>query len=80
MENKKIIGMLVLMLFLQLSCGAVLCCNMWSQLHYDCSCAMAWAFPGLPLQRPRFDPRPVRVGFGVDKLEVQQVFLQVFQL
>ena len=80
MENKKIIGMVVLILFLQLSCGAMLHCNMWSQLHYDCICAMAWAVPGLSLWRPSFDPRPVRVGFVVDKLAVEQVFLQVFQL
>jgi hypothetical protein len=41
---------------------------------------MVWAFPDLSLQRPRFDPRPVHVGFVVDKLEVEQLFLQVFQL
>jgi hypothetical protein len=72
--------MVVLILFLQLSCGAVLHCNMWSQLHYDCSYAMAWAVTSLSLRRPRFDRRPVCVGFVVDKLAVEQVFLQVFQL
>ena len=37
-----------------------------------------WLVDGLSPWRPRFDPRPVHVGFVVDKVTLGQVFLRVF--
>jgi len=34
-------------------------------------------FDGLPPRGPGFDPRPVYVGFMVDKVSLGQIFLQV---
>jgi len=38
-----------------------------------------WLVAGFSLQRPRFSPRPVHVGFVMDRVALGHVFLQVLQ-
>jgi len=48
-------------------------------------CSVVWGYQhvlslvaGIILQRPRFDPKPVLMGFLVDRVALVQVFLQCF--
>jgi len=42
--------------------------------------SLSWLDYSLLPYRPRFNPRPVHVGFVVDKVTLGQVFLQVLQV